>query len=101
MAPLPDQAQENLTSLIEGGLELAHDFLEDAVVHLQLRHYVLAGEALRDASQTVDFVERYLPSVVESNKLVRYQADVSTARERVQGLDQSISLEGTKSPLVI
>jgi hypothetical protein len=69
MPPLSDHAQENLTSFIEGGLEIADDFLEDAVVHLQLRHFLFAGESLRNALQTMDLVERYLPDVAESDLL--------------------------------
>jgi hypothetical protein len=49
MPPLSDRTQENLLSFIEGGLEIADDFLEDAVVHLQLRHFLFAGESLRNA----------------------------------------------------
>src|SRR4051812_11973392 len=98
MSPLPDQTQENLTSFIDGGLEVADDFLEDAVVHLQLRHFLFAGESLQNALQAMDLVERYLPAVAEGDQLRRYQANVSTARERVHGLEQSITLEGTSSP---
>src|SRR3954447_9800464 len=96
MSPLSDRTQENLTSFIEGGLEMADDFLEDAVVHLQLRHFYLAAESLRDASQTMNTMERYFPNVAESDKLVQYVANVSTARERVHVLEQSITLEGTR-----
>jgi nicotinamide mononucleotide adenylyltransferase len=96
MPQLSGNTQENLTSFIDGGLEMADDFLEDAVVHLQLRHFFLAAESLRDASQTVNIVERYLPDVTESDKLARYQTNVSTARERVHMLEQSITLEGTR-----
>ena len=97
MPPFSDQAQENLTSFIEGGLEIAHDFLEDAVAHLQLRHFVSAGEALRDTLETMNLVERYFSGVAEGDKLVRYQADVSTSRERVSLLEQSINQKGTSS----
>jgi hypothetical protein len=98
MPPLADYAQEDLTSFIEGGLEMADDFLEDAVVHLQLRHVFLAAEALRDASQTMNIVERYLPNVAERDKLVQYVANVSIARGRVHTLEQSILQGGTTSP---
>jgi hypothetical protein len=98
MSPLSDQTQENLTSFIEGGLEIAVDFVEDAVVHLQLRHFLFAGESLRNAGEAMDLVERYLPKVAESDKLVQYVAHVSSARQRVQVLEQSISLEGTSRP---
>src|SRR3954451_5663380 len=97
MSPLPDQTQENLTSFIDGGLEMADDFLEDAVVHLQLHHFLFAGEALQNALQAMDLVERYLPDVAESDKLVQSLANVSTSRERVHTLEQSITREGTSS----
>ena len=77
---------------------MADDFLEDAVVHLQLRHFFLAAESLHDAAQTVNIVERYLPNVAERDQLLQYVASVSTARERVHVLEQSITLEGTRSP---
>jgi hypothetical protein len=89
MPPLSDRTQENLTSFIEGGLEIADNFLEDAVVHLQLRHFLFAGESLQNALQAMDLVERYLPAVAESDKLVQYVVNVSTARERVQVLARS------------
>jgi hypothetical protein len=89
MTPPSDQTQENLTSFIEGGLEMIDDFLEDAVVYLQLRHLLFAAEALRDAAQTVNIVEQFLPDVAESDQLLRYVADVSTARERVHVLARS------------
>jgi hypothetical protein len=98
MPLLSDQIQENLTSFIEGGLELANDFLEDAAVHLQLRRFYLAAESLRDASETMNTLEQYFPHVAESDKLVQYVAHVSSARERVHVLEQSISLEGTSHP---
>ena len=97
MSPLSDQTQENLTSFIDGGLEMADDFLEDAVVHLQLRHFLFAGESLQNALQAMDLVERYLPAVAEHDQLRRYQANVSTARERVHVLEQSMTREGTRS----
>jgi hypothetical protein len=93
-----DQTQKNLTSFIEGGLEMIDDFLEDAVVHLQLRHFFWAAESLQDAAQTVNIVEQYLPGIAESDQLLRYVADVSTARQRVHVLEQSITLEGTSRP---
>jgi hypothetical protein len=98
MPPLSDHTQENLTSFIEGGLEIADDFLEDAVVHLQLRHFYLAAESIQDAFQTMNIVERYFPNVAERDQLVRYQASVSTTRERVHALEQSITQEGTSRP---
>src|ERR1051325_709909 len=97
MSSLSDHTQENLTSFIEGGLEIADDFLEDAVVHLQLHHFVFAGESLQNAVEAMDLVERYLPDVAERDQLLQYQANVSTARQRVYALEQSISLEGTRS----
>jgi hypothetical protein len=97
MPPLSDHAQENLTSFIEGGLEIADDFVEDAVVHLQLRHFLFAGESLRNALEAMDLVERYLPDVAERDQTRRYQTSVSTARERVHVLEQSITREGTSS----
>jgi hypothetical protein len=96
MPSLSDRAQENLTSFIDGGLEIADDFLEDAVVHLQLRHFLFAGESLRNAGEAMDLIERYLPAVAESDKLVQYVANVSTARKRVHVLEQSITREGTR-----
>jgi hypothetical protein len=98
MPPFSNITQENLMSFVEGELEMADDFLEDALVHLQFRHFSLAAESLRDAAQTVNIVERYLPDVVESDQLERYQTNVSTARERVHVLEQSITREGTSSP---
>src|SRR4051812_44659467 len=89
MSQPSDQTQEHLTSFIEGGLEMIDDFLEDAVVYLQLRHLLFAAEALRDAAQTMNTVERYFPDVGESDKLVQYVANVSIARERVHVLEQS------------
>jgi hypothetical protein len=67
-------------------------------MHLQLRHFYLAAESLQDASETMNTLERYFPNVAESDQLLRYVATVSTARERVHVLEQSISLEGTSSP---
>jgi hypothetical protein len=97
MSPLSDRTQENLTSFIDGELEIADDFLEDAVVHLQLRQFFSAAESLRDAAQTVNIVERYLPNVAERDKLRQYVANVSTARQRVHVLEQSMTRDGTRS----
>ena len=97
MSPFSDQTQENLTSFIDGGLEIADDFLEGAVVHLQLRHFLFAGESLRNALEAMALIERYLPDVAESDKLVQYVANVSIARQRVHVLEQSITREGTRS----
>src|SRR4051812_38350757 len=95
MSSLPDQTQENLTSFIEGGLEIADDFVEDAVVHLQLHHFLFAGESLRNALEAMSLVERYLPEVAKSDLLLQYQTNVSTARQRVHVLEQSITREDT------
>ncbi|MBV8708593.1 MAG: hypothetical protein JO182_18135 [Acidobacteriaceae bacterium] len=84
-------------SLIEGGLEIADDFLEDAVGHLQLLQFSGAVESLQNASQAMDLVERYLPNVSERDQVLRYQTSVTTARQRVQTLEQSITREDTKS----
>ena len=76
---------------------MVDDFLEDAVVHLQLRQFFLATESLRDAAQTVNLVEQYLSKVAERDQFLQYVANVSTARQRVYALERSITSEGTRS----
>lgn len=78
---------------VEGELEMADKFLEDAVVYLQLRRFFFAMESLKDASQAMEIAERYLGDVTEPNHLLRYQSNVLAARERVHLLEQSMTTE--------
>ena len=85
--------QENLMGFVEGELERADEFLEDAAAYLQLRHFFFAVESLQNASQAMEIAERYLSDVTEPNHRLRYQANVRAARERVRRLEQSITTE--------
>ena len=93
MDSLFGNTQENLMGFVEGELEIADEFLEDAVVHLQLRHFFVAMESLQNASQAIEIAERYLGNVSEPNQWQRYQSNVLAGRERVRLLQQSIAAE--------
>jgi len=90
MSKLSSDTQENLMSFVDGELEIADDFMEDASVYLQLRRFFSAMESLQDASQAMSIAERYLAQITETSHLLRYQFNVRTARERLHTLEQSV-----------
>jgi len=93
MDSLSSPTQKNLTGFVEGELEWADEFLEDAVTYFQLRHFFLAIESLQHASEAMEIAERSLSDVTEPNHRRRYQSNVRAARERVRRLEQSIMAE--------
>ena len=85
--------QENLMGFVEGELEMADEFLKDAVVYFQLRRFFFAMESLHNASQAMGIAERYLGDVTEPNHRLQYQSNVRAVRERLRLLEHSITAE--------
>jgi hypothetical protein len=90
MSQFFSQRQENLMSFVDGELEMADDFMEDASVYLQLRHFFSAVESLQNASEAMNIAEWHLSQIMEKSHLLRYQCNIRTARERLHTLEQSI-----------
>jgi hypothetical protein len=97
MGSLSGNMQDDLIGFVEAELEMADEFLEDAVVYIQLRHFFFAMEALQNASLAMKIAERYVGDVTEPNCLLQYRSHVLAVRERVHLLEQSIATEGAST----
>jgi hypothetical protein len=64
--------------------------MEDAVVSLQLRHFISAMESLRRATLVMNLMERYLQGAGDDPRVFSYQVNVKIARERIRALSGTI-----------